>query len=617
MYKTIKQFVSSLADYKLLSCVVVAMVIGLILEVLHQQLVARWIVSLVAAISLIPLLNSMWQSLRAGNYGIDVPGAIVIIVSILLGQHWAAIIIAFILIINLSLKKTIDQLALRPQIKWLQQIPNQVHVYRKHKLVDLALDEVRSGDEVEIRSQEIIPVDCVIIKGSSHIDERSLTGSRRPQVCAVGDTILGGTVNGNETIVAKALHAANDSQYRQLSRFRHTATDSTAPFIKQVDRFSVTFMLLAYVVATVAWLLSKQPVRFLEVFIIASPVAFLVVPEITLLGGLGSAFKKGITIKTKFVFEQLAKAKTFAFDKTDTLTHQSAEIDATVSFKPYSQKDVLLYAGSLAQRSSHLFAQAVLRAMIMKKLKPQKAKHIRELAAYGAEARVGNKEIEIGTYASLMQRGVTMPKQFKSSGVTQAAMFVSVDKSLIGYITFKESYRDDMTTMLKTLARFGIKRTLLLTEEGSATASHIAKRLGVTDIHSRGRVGDELLALEAVSERPLVFIGNGRTDAPALTTADVGIAIGARGSTVSGQVANIVIMQDDLNTVSAALAIAKRTFRIAMQTLMIAVVLSVVLLVVLATGKIQPIAAAGIRFGLEILIILVAWKLGRQSSEQH
>jgi heavy metal translocating P-type ATPase len=617
MYKTVKRFVSLIANYKLLGCVVIAMVIGLILEVLHQQLIARWMVSLVAIISLIPLLNSMWQTLRAGSYGIDLPGVIAIVVSILLGQHWAAVIMAAILILNLSLRKSVDQLALRSQTTRLGQMPNQAHIYRKHKLIDIPLHEVRSGDEIEIRSGEIIPVDAVIIKGSGRIDEQSLTGNRQPQLCAVGDTILGGTINGNEVIVAKALHTAIDSQYRQLGRFRHSATDSTAPFIKQADRYSVMFMLLAYIVATAAWLLSKQPVRFLEVFIIASPIAFLVVPEITLLGGLGTAFKKGITFKTKSTFEQLATAKTFAFDKTDTLTHQSAEIDSTVSFKPYSQKDVLLYAASLSQRSSHLFAQAVGRTVVNQKLKPPKAKHIREFAAYGAEARVGSKEIEIGTYASLMQRGVTMPKQFKASDITQAALFVSVDKNMIGYITFKESYRDDMATMLKTLVKYGIKRTLLLTEDGSATASHIAKRLGVTDIHSKGRVGDELLALEAVSERPLVFIGNGRTDAPALTTADVGIAIGARGSTVSGQAANIVIMQDDLDMVGMALAIAKRTFRIAKQTLVITVVLNFILLVVLATGKVQPIADAGIRFGLELLIVLLAWLLGRQTNGPH
>jgi heavy metal translocating P-type ATPase len=545
----------------------------------------------------------MWHSIRSGRYGIDLPGVIAVVASIVLHQYWASLIIVVILVINEQLKNIIIARVHKKQNKLLDQLPTSVHVIRKHKIVDIQINDIRIGEEIEIRPGEVIPLDGVILKGSGDFRELNITGEGKLQHHEVGETISSGTTNLNETITAKVLRTAKESQYRQLIRIERTAVNSTAPFALQADRYSVIFMLGSYIIATAAWLISGQPLRFLEVIIIVTPAPFTLAPMLALTKGLNLASKNGIYIKTNLIFERFAHAKTFGFDKTDTLANKVAEIDAVNTFKPYTKSEMETYAASMLQRSNHFLAQAIKNVAINNKLKLQKTKHIKELAGYGAEARIGNKQVIIGNYSLIKERGINVPKFLKLNTVAQTAMFIGIDGSLIGYITFKDSYRSDIKPMLKSLKQLGAIKTLLVTDESQSIAVRVAKLLGITDVKANVQPSDKLLAIEAVEDRPLVFIGNGLNDAPVLTAADVGIAFGVRGSTVASEAADIVIMQDDLNYVAFAMAIARAAFKVTWRAIAIAVGLSLVLLLVLATGKVQPIEATFIRIGIEVMVL--------------
>ena len=602
-----KRSLKLLGSYKLLCFALAGLIIGITLQLLRHLGWAHLIISGFALIALLPMLNGMWHSIRAGRYGIDLPGAIAVVASVLLRQYWTGLVVIIILIINEQLKTIVIQRVHKKQSKLLEQLPKSVHVFRKHKLVDIPINDIRSGEEIEIHPGEVIPLDGVIVNGSGNFLELNITGESKLQHYDIGETILCGATNVDETITAKVVRTAPESQYRQLIRIERTAVNSTSPFEIKFDRYSVMFMLGAYIIAATAWFVSSQPLRFLEVIIIATPAPFILVPMMALTNGLNLAFKNGIFIKTNTIFEWLARAKTFGFNKTKTLDHEAAEIDAVIAFKPYTQSEIEIYAGSMLQRSNHMLAKAVKNAVVNNKSKLLKTKHTKELSGFGAEARIGSKQVIIGNYGLIKEKGINLPANFKPTSLTQSTMFVGIDGSLVGYITFKDKYRSDIKPMLKSLEQLGAVRTLMVTDEGQSIALRIAKGLGIKDVKTEVQPGDELLVLEAVVDRPLVFIGNGLNDAPVLTAADIGIATGARGTTTAGEAADIIIMRDDLSYVALGTAIAKRAFKAAGQTIAIIAALSLVLMLILATGKVQPLAGSFIRVGLELIMFGLIW----------
>ncbi len=603
-----KRLVYFLKNYRLLSWIIAGLISGLVLELFHLTIAVHWEISIISLITVIPLLWGMWLSIRAGNYGIDLPGIVAIVAAVILRQYWVSIAVALILVINLSLKNVIVRRVQRRKAQQMDKIPDLVHVFRKRRLVDVQIGDIHVGDEIEIRPGEVIPVDAVIKNGTGNFDESSLTGSHKLQYRQGGDIILGGSTNVNETINAKVLRTTADNQYRQIARFERSAMGSPAPINQRVDFYSIYFMLGAYIIAIAAWFVSRQSLRFLEVIVIASPAPIILVPTFSLITGLQQAAKRGIVIKTASLFEQLAKAKTYAFDKTTILADQAAEIESVTVLKPATQRQVLRLTGSLTQRSNHPLAQAISQAVVSKRLKFIKTKHIQQLSGFGAEAHIGNQDVLLGHFGLMQERGISLPQHFKPSPAKQTTIYVAADHKLIGYLTFKDSYRSDVQPMLKKLTQLGVVRTLVVTDEVQSFASSVVKRLGITDVKVITRPGEELLTIEDIKERPSVFIGNGLTDVPVLVAADVGVAVGARGSTAAGDAADVVILQNDLGLIAKAMATAKQAVRNIHLALAMAIGLSLLLMLVLATGKVAPLIGVLIRAAIEIAVIFsVLW----------
>ena len=600
--KIAKQSLKSLRNNKALYWAVLGLILGIAFHLLQHKVLARWLVSVFSVIAIIPILKGMWHSIRNGRYGIDLPGVIVVVAAIVLHQYWAGIIVAIILIVNEKLKNIIIAQVHKKQSKLLEQIPDLAHVFRKHKLVDIQVGDVRVGEEIEIRPGEVVPLDSVLSKGDGDFQELTLTGENELLHREVGESILCGVTIVNGTVSAKVVRAAPESQFRQLIRNERTAVNSAGPFALQADRYSIMFMMGAYIIAAAAWFLSGQPLRFLEVIIVVTPATFILAPMIAFTNGLNLASKNGIIIRTNSIFERLSAAKTFGFEKS-TLARKAAEVDKVFTFKPYTQHEAEIYAGSILQRSAHTLAQAVKKLVISNNLKLLKTKHVKELPGFGAEARIGNKEVVVGNYGVIKERGIEIPPHFKIESLSQTAVFIGINGSLIGYITFTDSFRTDIKPMLKSLSRLGARKSFLVTDEGQSIGLKVTKLLGITDVKSNVQSGDQLQELENVSDRPLAFIGNGLDDATLLTAADVGIAINVRGSTAAGEAADIIIMQDDLGQVAFAMAIAKQAFALARQAILVAVGLSLILMLILATGKVQPLAGAFIRVAIEVLVL--------------
>ena len=253
-----------------------------------------------------------------------------------------------------------------------------------------------------------------------------------------------------------------------------------------------------------------------------------------------------------------------------------------------------------------MLAKAVVEGAKQKQLKLIKAKKVQELAGNGLSANVQGKHVLVGRLGLIEKYNIELPKNFKAASVQQTAAFVAIDEKLAGLITFKDELRPEAKTTLTKLRRMGIKHMLMVTGDNQAVANNIAKQLGIDNVVAETLPVDKLKAIDEIQNRPVAFVGDGVNDAPVLAAADVGIALGARGSTAASESADVVIMLDDVGRVATSVAIAKRTFFIAKQSIMIGIAISVGLMFVFATGRFKPIYGAIIQEVVDVIVIFNA-----------
>ncbi len=335
----------------------------------------------------------------------------------------------------------------------------------------------------------------------------------------------------------------------------------------------------------------------------ATPCPLLLAAPIALISGMSRASKYGIIIKTGSALEKLAEIETFAFDKTGTLTQGELQVDSVTAFKPYGKDEVLGLAASLEQGSVHVLAQAIISAATAARTPFTKAKHVKEFSGSGLQANLHGKEVLVGRLSFLEDHKVRMQA---AAGAKQTATYIAVNGELAGIITFKDEVRPESKATLQQLKQFGIKHLLMVTGDNTAAAKTVAKKLGIDEVHANATPGDKLHAIEKVEHRPVAFVGDGVNDAPVLTAADIGIALGARGSTAASESADVVIMQDDISYVAQAVGIARRSFAIAKQSILIGIMLSLILMIIFATGKFPPLLGAVLQEVVDVFVIFNA-----------
>lgn len=606
MIKIFRKFFGFLLNYKLFGLVVFAVIISIVLQIAGIKAGPRWVLSIVSLAITVPLLRDMWQDLRTGTYGVDILAATAIITSVVLGQYWAAIVIVAMLTGGEALEDYAEHRAKVELKDLLTRAPQKAHVIRGRKTLSLPVQEVKVGDKIIIKPGEVVPVDAVILEGTANFDESSLTGESLPRSASKNDTILSGSISIDGAITARATHSAANSQYEQIIKLVQAAASSQARFVRLADRYSIPFTATAYAIAIAVWITSGHAVRFLEVIIVATPCPLILAAPIAFISGMSRASKFGVIVKTGSALEKLAESQTIAFDKTGTLTLGQLKVDKITAFAPFKKDEVLGLAASLEKSSNHILAQAIVHAAATNKVKLTKVKNVSEVSGRGLKASLRGKEILVGRASFIEENGVKFPAKSKASLQKQTATFMSIDGSLAGIITFKDELRAESKETLRQLKLLGIKHTLMVTGDNQATAMAIAKKLGITDVKAEALPADKLHAIEKVADRPVAFVGDGVNDAPVLTAADVGIALGARGSTAASESADVVIMMDDLSRVAKAVAVSKRTFSVAKQSVLIGIFISVGLMLVFATGKFQPVIGAALQEVVDVVVIFNA-----------
>jgi len=603
--KIIKGIISFFIRWKLFSAALVTLIISLILTAFKQSKYAHLLLAIVAIAEVFPLLMGMYEDIKDGSYGIDILAATAIVASVWLGEYWAAIVVVIMLTGGESLEDYAEHKAMRELDSLLKKAPVTAHVLKNKEFLDVKVSQLKIRDLVLIKPGEVVPVDCVVEEGESSFDESSLTGESVPVSKKAGGKLLSGSINIEGSIKARVTATAENSQYQQIIKLVKSAAASKSPFVRLADRYSIPFTIISYSIAITVWVISGHALRFLEVIIVATPCPLLLAAPIALISGMSRASRHGIIVKTGSSLEKLAEVKTIAFDKTETLTTGILSVNDIHLVESKSKTEVLTLAASLEQFSNHIIAISVVEKAKKDGLKLLKIKHLKEIPGKGLTATVNGETILVGKLDLLSEEGITIPYKLEGK-LTSTNVFIARNNKILGYITLEDTIRTESKKTISDLVSQGVKHILMVTGDNQRTADKIAGKLGIKEVLANALPGDKLRKIEALKNRPVAFVGDGINDAPVLTASDIGVALGARGSTAASESADMVIMLDDVSRVAYAHRIAKRTFSIARQSILVGIAISVLLMLAFATGKFPPLYGALLQEVVDVIVIFNA-----------
>ena len=509
----------------------------------------------------------------------------------------------------------------RKSISSLMDIrPDYANVEREGRLEQVDPEEVAVGDTIVIKAGERVPLDGTVLDGTSNLDTAALTGESLPRSVKPGDEVISGCVNLSGLLHVKVSKPYGESTVAKILDLVENSAAKKAKaenFITKFARYytpAVVFAALALAILPPllgfgAWMDWLQ--RALTFLVVSCPCALVISIPLSFFGGIGGASRQGILVKGGNYLEALAAAGTVVFDKTGTLTRGNFEV--TVIHPQEMDEKELLECAALAERSSdHPIAQSILRAC--KELPAlDRISASEEIAGHGMHVTVDGREIYAGNARLMDKIGVPITLNCKHDGTI---IHVAVDGRYMGHIVISDQIKPEAAQALKALKAAGVERTVMLTGDAQGAAQAVAAQVGVDEVHAQLLPGDkvdqvERLLKEKRLHRTLVFVGDGVNDAPVLSRADIGVAMGAMGSDAAIEAADVVLMDDDLTKLPRAVAIARKTMRIVKENTVFAIGIKFLVLGLAAIGHANMWMAVFADVGVCILAILNAGRMLR------
>lgn len=572
----------------------------------HDAAKVAWAVTTV--IGGIPLVVDVVRSIARREPSVDFIALLAIIVSLWLDEYLAGAVIALMLSTGQALESYADRRAHRELSSLLERAPQLVHRYEDGELHTRPIDQVVLGDLLFVKTGEVVPVDGVL-EGDAVLDESALTGESRPVERPRGDLVRSGALNAGAGVDLHATSTAADSTYAGIVRLVEEAERQKAPAVRLADRYALIFVPVTLVIAGIAWAVSGDPIRLLSVLVVATPCPLILAVPIAVVAGISRAAKRGIIVKGGGALETLARGKTLLFDKTGTLTSGIPQLADVETFGSVGTDELLRLAASLDQVSPHVLATAIVRAARERELDLSFPEDVAERYGAGIAGVVDGRKVALGKGGfvtgggPLPRRGREVRRRTMMDG--SSSVFVGVDGEVAGALVIDDPIRPDTPRVIRALRRSGIQRVVMVTGDHPDVAESVGAALGVDRILSERAPEEKVEAVTAEREHGIVImVGDGLNDAPALAAADVGVAMGARGATASSEAADVVLVVDRLDRLVEAIAIARRSRGIAVQSVVVGMGLAFGFMGLAAIGLFGPIAGALIQEGIDVMSIL-------------
>lgn len=561
----------------------------------------------VIGITIVITAIDMFQALKAGHWGLDILAVVAMVATLAVEEYLAGLIIALML----TGGEALEDLAAGRASRELDSLINRRPTFANVLLADgvtikrVGITQVQVGDVLVVRGYEVVPVDGQLLSPRASLDESSVTGESLPVTKQTTHDIISGTVNGTETFQMQAITTAADSHYSNIVRLVEEAVDSRAPMVRLADRYAVPFTIIALIVAGVAWWYSGDPVRFAEVLVVATPCPLLIGAPISFMGGMSSAARANVIVKDGGALERLAKITSAAFDKTGTLTRGKPTV-ARIEPMTGSAQETLQLASSAEQYSVHVFAEPIVKYARSENVNLLAVSEAEEVATNGvAVTTEAGDRLRVGKSSFIAE--VVPPFEELSLTAGETAVYVSRNDELVGTIVLADPLRATAKDTLTWLAENNVDHMILVTGDTEGTAQAIAQEIGFTpnQVHASMTPEDKVDVVSTM-RAPTLMVGDGINDAPILATADVGIAMGARGATAASESADVVITSENFSSLADVVHISKRTVSIAMQSIWFGMAVSFGLMFIAAFGYLPATLGALMQEVVDIVAIVIA-----------
>jgi heavy metal translocating P-type ATPase len=549
------------------------------------------------------------------SLGVDTIALVAMVGALALGQELAGAVVGLMFSGGEALEAIASRRARRELTALVQRAPKVAQLRIDDRLQEVPVEDVQVGDVVVVRTGEVVCVDGTVVSAEAVVDTSTLTGEALPDTVARGLPVLSGSANAGAPFDVRADRPAAQSAYAALVRLVAQAQSRRAPLVRLADRYAGIFLPVTLLVAGAAWILSGDPVRALSVVVVATPCPLILAAPIALVSGLSRAARAGVIVKGTGAIEKLGEARTVLFDKTGTLTIGMPDVREIITRGGLEAGELLRLAASVDRMSAHVLGEALVTAATEAGLELTMPTDVGEEPGQGIQGTVGGHRIAVGSRAFMRAAGVpqdevasTALMSTRASG--EAHVLVAADAHLAGVIVMADELRPDAAKIVERLRAEGVRHLAMLSGDRRSVAERVGRELGVDRVYAEQSPEDKLEVVRRLRAdpglRPVVMVGDGINDAPALALADVGIAMGAAGATVSSETADAVITVDRIDRVADALHAGRRALFIARQSMLTGMGLSIAAMGVAAAGYLPPVAGALFQEAIDLAVILNA-----------
>ncbi|MCK4559528.1 MAG: cadmium-translocating P-type ATPase [Calditrichia bacterium] len=558
--------------------------------------------------------------MEARNFkpGMNVLMTVAVIGAMVIGEWMEAGTVVFLFALAQLLEaKSMDK-ARRSINTLIDKSPKTARVLRNGNFENLPVTQVVVGDYVAIKPGEYIPMDGIVMKGKSHVDQSTITGESFPARKKKDDRVYAGTLNKNGYLEVKVDRTFDQSTFSKIIHLVMEAQAKKAPKQAFIDRFAQYYtpivILLAVIIAIIPPLIINQPFevwfyRALVILVIACPCALVISTPVTIVSGLTAAIRKGILIKGGRFLENFTKLDAIAFDKTGTLTEGKPVVRKIISEGNFQEEEILNLAASLESKSEHPIAEAIVKYANERHCTLREVDNFKAIEGKGIEGDISGEKYIAGNHKLFEERGWCDEKVHatldKIEDERHTAILIGNSKGIIGIISISDSLRDSGKDIIETLRKSDIKEIVLLTGDNHRTAEKIARAIGINSYYAELLPKDKVVVIEGLKENynQVAMVGDGVNDAPSLASADIGIAMGTGGSDAALDTADIVLVKDDLRGLSYLKYLSKLTLRIIKQNIFIALGLKILFLALAISGLATLWMAVFADMGASLLVI--------------